>query len=190
MKKSRILFVSIVACMLLLPLASITTTSSSDELRAPVEKDSTPAMAGDMNRIGAIEGIVTQIDPEGGVRNAIGTFQNASYYGTTYPADYQAVVEGQMATDTGYVSFAQLEVAGRAIYPNGRVGDGAAMLTITVNPIIVLPSNPATLYATEPTLAEAQAIADELVAEYEEDLLIEFDRLATMMNPIYLSFNY
>ena len=82
-----------------------------------------------------------------------------------------------MATDNGFVGFAQLEVAGRSIYPTGRVGDVAAALTVVVSPIIVLPTNPALLAITTPTLEDAQDIGDELVAQYEADLGIEFDRL-------------
>ncbi len=190
MIKNRILFVSFFAFMLMIPLASMTATAPSVDLIAPIESRSAPAQDSDFNRIGAIEGIVTQIDPEGGVRNAIGTFQNASYYGITYTAPYQVVVESQMATKRGYVSTCQLEVAGRSVYPNGRVGDTTAMLTVTINPIIVLPANPADLHLSTPTLEEAQDLAAEIVAVYEANLLIEFDRLTTIRNSIYISYNY
>ncbi len=190
MNKSRILFISIFAFMLIFPLASMTATTTSVDLNAPIESRSAPAQDSDFHRIGTIEGIVTQIDSDGGVRNAIGTFQNASYYGITYTEPYQAVVESQMATDTGYVSMCQLEVAGRTIYPNGRVGDASAILTVYINPIIVLPSNPAGLYVSEPTLEEAQALADELVALYEADLFIEFDRFTTIKSSTYIYFDY
>ncbi len=190
MIKNRILFVSFFAFMLMIPLASMTATAPSVDLIAPIESRSAPAQDSDFNRIGAIEGIVTQIDPEGGVRNAIGTFQNASYYGITYTAPYQVVVESQMATKRGYVSTCQLEVAGRSVYPNGRVGDTTAMLTVTINPIIVLPANPADLHLSTPTLEEAQDLAAEIVAVYEANLLIEFDRLTTIRNSIYINYNY
>ncbi|MGY5881360.1 MAG: hypothetical protein RTV31_13995, partial [Candidatus Thorarchaeota archaeon] len=189
MKTSRILFTLIIAFMLVIPLASMITAAPSVDLNAPIQSQSVPAQ-GDFHRIGTVEGIVTQIDPEGGVRNAIGTFQNASYYGITYTAPYQAVVESQMATDTGYVSMSQLEVAGRTVYPNGRVGDPAATLTLIINPIIVLPANASNVYLTEPTLEEAQNLADEIVTLYETDFSIEFNRLTTIKNSIYVSFHY
>ena len=188
MKTSRILFVSMIAFMLMLPLASMITATPSVDLNAPIESRSAPA--NDFQRIGTIEGIVTQIDPEGGVRNAIATFQNASYYGITYTAPYQAVVESQMATDTGYVSMCQLEVAGRTVYPNGRIGDAAAMLTLIINPIIVLPENASNVYLTEPTLQDALNLADELVTLYETDFSIEFNRLATIKSSTYINFYY
>ncbi len=190
MKKSRILFVSIFAFMLMLPLASMTAATPSVDLISPIESKSAPAQDNDFHRIGAFEGIVTQIDPDGGVRNAIGTFQNASYYGITYTAPYQAAVESQMATDTGYVSMCQLEVAGRTIYPTGRIGDAAATLTLIINPIVVLPSNPAELYVSVPTLEEAQELGDEIAALYESDLFIDFDRLTTVRSTTYIYFNY
>lgn len=192
MKKSRILAVSMFAFMLMIPLASITAVNPSADLNTPIESRTAPALAQEFNfsRIGALEGIVTQIDPEGGVRNAIGTLQNASYYGISYTTPYQAIVEGQMEDDRGYVSMSQLEVAGRSVYPNGRVGDAAAILTVMVNPIIVLPANPADLDLSQPTLEEAQDLADEIVAQYETDLLIEFDNLATMKVSGYSYFNY
>ncbi|TFH02211.1 MAG: hypothetical protein E4H14_17820, partial [Candidatus Thorarchaeota archaeon] len=190
MKKSRILFVSIFACMLLVPLAAMTATAPSVNLDAPIESSATSMVLPDIYNVGAIEGIVTQIDPEGGVRNAVGTFQNASYYGITYTAAYQSAVESQMATDTGYVSFSQLEIAGRTIYPNGRIGDTAATLTLMVSPIIVLPANAADLYLSMPSLEQAQDLADEIVALYEADLSIEFDRLTTVRQTSYVSFDY
>ncbi|TFG97729.1 hypothetical protein E4H12_07910 [Candidatus Thorarchaeota archaeon] len=189
MKVSRIFFVSILACMLLIPIASMTATAPSVGLSAPIERRSAPAEDSDFDRIGAIEGIVTQIDPEGSVRNAIGSFQNASYYGISYTAAYQAAAEGQMATDTGYVAACQLEMAGRSVYPTGRVGDAFIMLTILVNPIIVLPASPAMWYLSEPTLEGAQVLADEFVALYETDLSVEFERLISMKQLSSLYFN-
>ena len=190
MKRSRILFVSIFACMLMVSLASMTATAPSANLSALKESQSAPAQDSDFNRIGAIEGIVTQIDPEGGVRNAVGTFLNASYYGIAYTAPYQAAVEGQMATATGYVSASQLRVAGRSVYPTGRIGGAFAMLTILVNPLVVLPVNPAGLYLSEPTLEEAHELADEIVALYETDILIDFERLATFKQYSSVFFDY
>ena len=176
--------------MLMLPLASMTAATPSEDLTATIKSRSIPAQDSDFFRVGAVEGIVTQIDPAGGVRNAVVTFQNASYYGITYTAPYQAAVESQMATDTGYVSLSQLELAGRVIYPNGRIGDTAATLTLMVSPIIVLPANPADLYVSTPTLEQAQDIADEIVALYEADLFIEFDRLTSIRTAMFVSFNY
>jgi len=189
MNKSRILVVILFACLLMIPLASMNTANPSADLNAPSDSQSVLAQT-DFDRIGAIEGIVTQIDPEGGVRNAIGTFQNASYYGITYTAPYQAAVESQMATGSGYVSMSQLEIAGRTVYPNGRIGDAAAMLTVMVNPIVVLPSNPADLSLVQPNIQEAHLLADEIVALYESDLFIEFDRLTTVKMASYIYFNY
>ncbi|MGY5870640.1 MAG: hypothetical protein RTV72_00185 [Candidatus Thorarchaeota archaeon] len=189
MNISRILFVSIVACMLMIPLASMTAAAPSVDLSAPIVSRSAPAEDSDFSRIGAIEGIVTQIDPEGGVRNAVGTFLNASYYGISYTTPYQAVVEGQMATDTGYVAAGQLEMASRAVYPTGRIGDAFAMLTILVSPIIVLPEIAADWYVTEPTLAQAQSIGDEFVALYESDMGIDFDRLLSYSQQSTANFN-
>jgi len=172
-----------------MPIAAITASNPPMDLKSPTENRSSLSQSEDFERIGAFEGIVTQIDPEGSVRNAIGSFQNASYYGITYTADYQAAAEGQMATGTGYVAAAQLEIAGRAVYPTGRIGDAFAMLTLIVNPIIVLPAAPASWYLSEPTLAEAQELADEFVAIYETDLLIEFTRLTTYRQYVSISFN-
>jgi len=189
MKSSNILFVCILACMLLIPIAPMTATTPAADLSAPIESRSVPAMVNDFSRIGAIEGIVTQIDPEGSVRNAIGSFQNASYYGISYTAAYQAAAEGQMATDTGYVAACQLEIAGRAVYPTGRVGDAFATLTIQVNPIIVLPASPEAWLLSEPTLEEAQVLADEFVSLYETDLSIEFERLVSIKQLVSVYFN-
>lgn len=189
MNKSRILFVSFLACILLIPIASMTATAPSADLIAPIESHSALAQS-DFDRIGAIEGIVTQIDPEGGVRNAVGTLQLASYYGVTYTAPYQTAVESQMATSDGYVNFGQLEVAGRTIYPNGRVGGAAATLTLMVSPIIVLPANPADLFLVQPSLQEAQYIADQIADLYEADLSIEFERLTTARYPSNIYFDY
>jgi len=189
MNKNRILFVSFLACILLIPIASMTATAPSTDLIAPIESHSALAQS-DFDRIGAIEGIVTQIDPEGGVRNAVGTLQLASYYGVTYTAPYQAAVESQMVTSDGYVAMGQLEIAGRTIYPNGRVGGAAATLTLMVSPIIVLPANPADLFLAQPSLQEAQYIADEIADLYEADLSIEFERLTTARNPSSVFFNY
>ncbi|MHA1936212.1 MAG: hypothetical protein ACW97A_13130, partial [Candidatus Thorarchaeota archaeon] len=189
MKSTRILVVSIFAYMLLIPLSSMTVTTPSGHHITPIEGRGVPAQATDFDRIGTIEGIVTQIDPEGGVRNAVGSFQNASYYGISYTAAYQAAAEGQMATGTGYVAACQLEIAGRAVYPTGRIGDAFAMLTILVNPIIVLPANASNWYVSEPTLQEAQVLADEFVALYETDLTLQFDRLTTFkqLTPVYFN---
>jgi len=190
MKKSRILIVSIFLSMLVLPLAAMNAVTPSVDLKAPIESHSIPAQESDFNRIGAIEGIVTQIDPSGGVRNAIGTFQNASYYEVGYTAAYQAAVENQMETDNGFVSFAQLEVAGRSVYPTGHVGDAAATLTVVVSPIIVIPENGSELHVLVPTLAEAQSLAGELVTLYETDLGIEFERFTTMRMGMWVYYNF
>ncbi|MHA1963330.1 MAG: CARDB domain-containing protein [Candidatus Thorarchaeota archaeon] len=190
MKVSRILIVSIFVSMLVLPLAAMNAVTPSVDLKAPIESHSIPSQVTDLNQLGAFEGIVTQIDPTGGVRNAIGTFQNASYYEVGYTTAYQTVVENQMATDDGYVSFAQLEVAGRSIYPTGRVGGAAAALTVMISPIVVLPTNPADLNLRVPTLVEAQILADEIVALYEADLGIEFERLTTAKLPTWVYYNY
>lgn len=191
MKVSRILIVSIFLSMLVLPLAAMNAVTPSIDLKAPNESQSIPSQATDLNQIGAFEGIVTQIDPTGGVRNAIGTFQNASHYGVSYSTPYQAAVENQMATESGFVSVAQLEVAGRSVYPTGRVSDTVAMLTLVINPIIVFPSDPASTYLLSPTLEEAQDLADEIVTLYEGDLGIQFERLTSviMSNWVYFSFN-
>jgi len=172
-----------------MPIAAITANNPSMDLSVPKENRSVPAQGEDFERIGAIEGIVTQIDPEGSVRNAIGSFQNASYYGISYTAAYQAAAEDQMATGTGYVAACQLEIAGRAVYPTGRIGDAFAMLTILVNPIVVLPAAPSFWYLVQPTLAQAQDLADEFVTLYETDLAIEFTRLTTYRQLTSINFN-
>jgi hypothetical protein len=190
MKVSRILIVCIFASMLMLPLSAMNVATPSVGLKTPIESHSSPAAESDFNRIGAFEGIVTQIDPTGGVRNAIGTFQNASYYGVSYTAAYQTAVENQMATENGYVSLAQLEVAGRSVYPTGRVSDTVATLTLVINPIIILPDNPAEMYILSPTLEEAQSLAEELVTLYEVDLGIVFERLTSVRTQSYVYLNY
>ncbi len=191
MKINRILIVSIFLSMLVFPLAALNATTPSTDVKAPIESQSSiPAQDSDFNVIGAIEGIVTQIDPTGGVRNAIGTFQNASYYEVGYTTAYQTVVENQMDTGNGHVSLAQLEVAGRSTYPTGRVGGAAATLTVLISPVIVLPTNPADLNLISPTLAQAQVLAGEIVSLYEADLGIEFERLTTARMSNWIYYNY
>jgi hypothetical protein len=191
MKKNRILIVSIFLFMLVLPLAAMNATTPSVDVKAPIEVPSAPAQSTDFDKIGAFEGIVTQIDPTGGVRNAVGTFQNASFYGVGYTAAYKTAVEGQMAAETGFVSIAQLEVSGRSVYPTGRVSDTVAMLTLIINPIIVFPDNPDDSYLLTPTLEEAHSIGDTIVNLYEADLGLTFERLTTlkMMTWAYLYYD-
>ena len=62
MNISIILFVNIVACMLMIPLASMTAAAPSVDLSAPIVSRSAPAEDSDFSRIGAIECIVTHID--------------------------------------------------------------------------------------------------------------------------------
>ncbi|MFW9789418.1 MAG: hypothetical protein ACFFE2_10680 [Candidatus Thorarchaeota archaeon] len=190
MKKSRILIVCIFVSMLVFPLAAINATTHSVDLRAP-ESQSIPSQESDFNRIGAIEGIMTQIDPNGGVRNAIGSFQNASFYGISYVNPYQAVAENQLENENGYVSLAQLEVAGRSVYPTGRVSGTVVMLTLVVTPIIVFAQNPASSYMVSPTLEDAQDLGGEMVTLFEGDLGIQFERLTSvrMTSWVYLYYN-
>jgi hypothetical protein len=190
MKRSRILIMSIFVCMLALPLAAMNSTPTSLDLAVNESQSSPAAAASDLDTIGAFEGIVTQIDPTGGVRNAIGSFQNASYYGVSYVTPYQNAVENQMATETGFVSVAQLEVAGRSVYPTGRVSETVLTLTLLINPIIVFPSNPNDTHLIAPTLEEAQDIAEEIATLYEQDLGVQLERFTTVRMPSWVYFYY
>ena len=189
MKRSRILIVIIFLSLLVFPLAAMNATPHSVDLRAP-ESQSIPSQESDFNRIGAIEGIITQIDPYGGVRNAIGSFQNASYYGISYVDPYEAAAQNQLENENGYVSLAQLEVAARSVYPTGRVSSTVAMLTLIVTPIMVFAEVPASSYVISPTLEEAQDLGGEIVTILEGDLGIQFERLTSVKMTSWVYFYY
>ena len=189
MNRLRVIFVATLVTILLIPIAALSSTPAVTDVNAPIES-SAPASEEDFYSIGAIEAIVTQIDRWGTVKNAIGSFQNASHYDYGFAMDVQDVVENQAASEDGFVSFVQLEVGSKSVFPNGVVGSPIAALTVMVNPIIVLPAIPENLYVTEPTFEEAVNLADEVVAVYETALGINFDRLTTVRQMNYVYYYY
>ncbi len=144
----------------------------------------------DLQRVGTLEAIVTQIDPSGTVRNLVTTFQNASYYGTSYVQPYQDIVEHQTLNSKGFVSEAQLEIANRIVYPNGRYGGPGMSLTLLINPIIVIPAISSNTYLVEPEISDVISLGDEMVAQYEDDLGVEFQRFSTTRQMLYVYTSY
>ena len=88
MNKLRVIFVAVLVTMLIIPIAAFSRTPTINKVEAPIG-NSAPAAQEDFNNIGTIEAIVTQIDRWGTVKNAIGSFQNASYYGYEFTQDIQ-----------------------------------------------------------------------------------------------------
>ena len=121
MNRLRVIFVATLVTILLIPIAALNSTPAVAGEKATIET-SAPAAEEDFYNIGTIEAIVTEVDRWGTVRNAIGSFQNASYYDYEFALDVQDVVENQAAMDNGFVSFAQLEVGGQSVFPTGVVG--------------------------------------------------------------------
>ncbi|TFG34127.1 hypothetical protein EU527_04995 [Candidatus Thorarchaeota archaeon] len=189
MNRLRGILVAVLVTILIIPIAALHSTPLINEVKAPVG-NSAPAAQEDFNRIGTIEAIVTEIDRWGTVRNAIGSFQNASYYGYDFALDVQDVVAEQTALKDGFVSFAQLEVGSRSVFPNGVVGSPIAALTLMVSPIVVLPAIKENIYITSLSFEEAVTLAEEVVAVYEADLGINFDRLSTVRQANYVYYYY
>lgn len=189
MKKMRVMIALALVAIMVIPFVTMSAVAPLREIEAP-EGIAAPSQVTDMAMVGAIEGIVTQIDPWGTVRNAVGTFQNASYYNYAHTQLYQTAVLGQTATDNGYVAMAQLEVSAKSVYPTGKMGGAAAALTVLVNPIIVLPEVVDDAHILQPSLAQAISLAEEIVALYEADLGLEFHRLAISNQSLYVYFSY
>jgi hypothetical protein len=189
MRKMRVMIALALVAVMVIPFVTMNAVAPQREIEDPVGV-AAPSQVSDMAMVGAIEGIATQIDPWGTVRNAVGSFQNASYYSYAHTDAYQTAVEGQTATDNGYVSMAQLELSAKTTYPTGRMGGIAAALTIMVNPIVNMPEVYSNTEVLQPDAAEAITLAEEIVALYETALGLEFHRLAIMNQSMYVYFNY
>lgn len=180
---------AVLVTMLIIPIAAFSRTPTINKVEAPIG-NSAPAAQEDFNNIGTIEAIVTQIDRWGTVKNAIGSFQNASYYGYEFTQDIQDIVEDQAATEDGFVSMAQLEVSSQSVFPNGVVGSPMVALTLMVNPIIVLPAVASNLYITDVSFEEAVSLADDVAEVYESALGVNLDRLTTVAQMNYVYYYY
>ncbi|MGY5853980.1 MAG: hypothetical protein RTU92_10470 [Candidatus Thorarchaeota archaeon] len=137
------------------------------------------AMAGPP-RLGAIEGLYTNIDQWGGVENVIATAQNVTEYTSADVADLQTIVHNQMANDDGYAWQITFEMSGLSTFPNGVIGGSMATLQVMVRPVVEVPSDLDLADFADLTMNEAIAIANEVAAHYDSELGINLERLLTV----------
>ncbi|MHA1927895.1 MAG: hypothetical protein ACTSV2_04850 [Candidatus Thorarchaeota archaeon] len=166
----------VIPCLLLI-VALVLPVLLSSPVQAATDYDIQVAQD-EYENLGTIEAIVTNVDPWGGVKNDITSFQNATKYGYTHLNAYQNIVSAQADTDNGFVSLAQLEVSQKTVYPNGVIGGPMVGLTLQVNPIVVITADATESYVVWPTAEEAILLATEVAIQYETDLGITLSRLA------------
>ncbi|MGY5874850.1 MAG: hypothetical protein RTU30_03810 [Candidatus Thorarchaeota archaeon] len=138
-----------------------------------------PAMVGPP-RIGAIEGLYTNIDQWGGVETVIATAQNVTEYPSADVSQLQTIVEGQMDSDDGFAWMVTFTMSGLSTFPNGVIGGSMASLQVMVRPVVEVPADLDLANFADLTMNEAIAIADEVAAHYDSELGINLDRLLTV----------
>ena len=134
-------------------------------------------------RIGAIEAMGSYIDPWGGVASAVGALHNNTHYNYNQYTSLDTIVKRQMEEEDGYVARATLTMQSHATYLNGKLGSPIAILELDVHNIVNIDDYYNYNY-TELDSNTIITLADEVVAEYEASLNIDFTRLTILSSSL------
>jgi len=131
----------------------------------------------------------TLIDPWGGVHNMIASVQNGTHYGYPSVQALEAIVNHQLAFDSGYVAEIAFVLLGKTIFPNGVIDGPMAVMQLQIEPVFVCPANRADAAFANLTQNEAITLAQEAVSVYQTALSIDLERLMMIESQEHFYFN-
>ena len=178
-RQNSLLFSLFVVITLVMPLIA------GNSISTPIADNTKNIIANGSEAPSTIEFMGSKVDPWGGVTDVIYSIQNGTKFGYSFVNSLDSIIASQLTSGDGYVSQVDVQARGMTPFQNGVVGPSMIQITITVRPIIVVPSNLDDSYITDLSISEAITLAGQVVQYYQSVFGVTFDRFMVQQMPYF-----